>query len=109
MYKSAKTILSLPSQVKVWTGHDYPPEGERGPVPAVTVAEHRKENKHVKDGLTEEEFVTQRSERDAHLAAPRLIHESLQINIRGGRLPKVNNAGIRLLRFPLKVDGDTWM
>ncbi|KAK1830936.1 putative beta-lactamase hydrolase-like protein [Podospora conica] len=103
LYKSAKKILSLPSHVKIWTGHDYPPEGEREAVPAVTVDTHRKENRHVKDDMTEDEFVALRSERDAHLAAPRLIHESLQVNVRGGRLPKENDAGMRLLKLPLKV------
>lgn len=97
-------MLSLPSQVKIWTGHDYPPGGGREPVPAATVATHRMENRHVKDDMTEDEFVALRSERDAHLAAPRLIHESLQVNVRGGRLPKANEAGMRLLKLPLKVN-----
>lgn len=104
MYKSAQKLLSLPSHVKIWTGHDYPPEGKREPVPAVTVATHKMENRHVKDDMTEDEFVALRSERDKHLAAPRLIHESLQVNVRGGRLPKENDAGMRLLKLPLKVN-----
>lgn len=103
MFKSAQKILSLPDHVKIWTGHDYPP-GEREPVPAVTVATHKMENRHVKDDMTEDEFVALRSERDKHLAAPRLIHESLQVNVRGGRLPKKNDAGMRLLKLPLKVN-----
>lgn len=108
MYKSAQKLLSLPSHVKIWTGHDYPPEGKREPVPAVTVATHKMENRHVKDDMTKDEFVALRSERDKHLAAPRLIHESLQVNVRGGRLPKENDAGMRLLKLPLKVNSSVW-
>ncbi|KAK4167505.1 putative beta-lactamase hydrolase-like protein [Cladorrhinum sp. PSN259] len=105
LYKSARKLLSLPDHVKVWTGHDYPPEGERDPVPYVTVGGHRQMNRHVKDGMTEDEFVAMRNERDSHLAAPRLLHESLQVNVRAGRLPKENEAGMRLLKVPVKVKG----
>ncbi|KAK4221258.1 putative beta-lactamase hydrolase-like protein [Podospora fimiseda] len=105
LYQSAKKLLSLPDHVKVWTGHDYPPEGERDPVPYVTVGNHREMNKHVKDGVTEDQFVAMRNERDSHLAAPRLLHESLQVNVRAGRLPKKNEAGMRLLKVPVKVKG----
>jgi hypothetical protein len=43
-----------------------------------------KENKHLKKGVEEEEFIKWRTERDASLPLPRLIHQSLQLNIRGG-------------------------
>ncbi|KAK1750421.1 putative beta-lactamase hydrolase-like protein [Echria macrotheca] len=108
LYQSAKKLLSLPGHVQIWTGHDYPPEGEREPVPGVSVAEHRERNKHLRDGVTEKQFVAMRRERDAHLAAPRLLHESLQVNVRAGRLPKENEAGMRLLKVPLKTKGTSW-
>ncbi|KAK4183173.1 putative beta-lactamase hydrolase-like protein [Podospora australis] len=105
LYQSARKVLSLPHHVKIWTGHDYPPEGKREPVPYVTVGGHKQLNRHVRDGVTEEEFVKMREERDSHLAAPRLLHESLQVNVRAGRLPKENEAGMRLLKVPVKVKG----
>ncbi|KAK0736557.1 beta-lactamase-like protein [Apiosordaria backusii] len=105
LYQSARRILSLPDHVKIWTGHDYPPDGEREPVPYVTVGEHRQKNKHLKDGVSEDDFVKLRGERDEHLAAPRLLHESLQVNVRAGRLPSQNEAGMRLLKVPIKVKG----
>ncbi|KAK4195374.1 putative beta-lactamase hydrolase-like protein [Triangularia verruculosa] len=109
LYNSARKILSLPDHVKIWTGHDYPPGGERQPVPYVTVGEHRLKNKHLRDGVIEEDFVRMRRERDRHLAAPRLLHESLQVNVRAGRLPSQNEAGMRLLKVPIKVKGtETW-
>ena len=71
----------------------------------MTVGEHRKMNKHLKSGISEQEFVAAREERDATLAAPRLLHQSLQMNIRSGRLPQPTELGLRLLRLPLKTSG----
>ncbi|KAK3291042.1 beta-lactamase-like protein [Chaetomium fimeti] len=108
LYQSARKLLALQDHVKIWIGHDYPVDGERGPEPWTTVGEHRGSNKHIRDGVTEDEFVQMRSERDRNLAAPRLIHESLQVNIRAGQLPRVDAAGMRTLKVPLKVQGEGW-
>ncbi|KAF9249118.1 hypothetical protein DTO006G1_8721 [Penicillium roqueforti] len=108
LFRSGRKLLSLPDHFKIWTGHDYPPEGRSDPVPWVSVQDHKKLNKHLKDGISEEEFVTLRKERDAGLAAPRLLHQSLQINIRAGRLPSPTNFGYRLLHLPLKLTGEAW-
>lgn len=45
-----------------------------------------------------------RQKRDGTLAAPRLMHPSLQINIRAGRLPEPTASGVRMLCVPLKID-----
>lgn len=39
-----------------------------------------------------------RSERDAALGEPRLLHQALQFNIRGGSLPEMEG-GLRLPRL----------
>lgn len=98
----------MPDHVKIWTGHDYPPEGRDAPVPWMTVQQHKEQNKHLKAGVTEDDFVALRQARDAQLAAPKLLHQSLQINIRGGRLPKPSATGYRLLRLPLQLKGIEW-
>ncbi|KAH0845724.1 hypothetical protein AYO21_05933 [Fonsecaea monophora] len=108
LFQSGRRLLSLPDHVKIWTGHDYPPAGRDAPVPWMTVEQHRQRNKHLKDGTTEEDFVAMRNERDAGLAAPRLIHQSLQMNIRAGNLPKPTDAGLRLLHLPLKPKSVEW-
>lgn len=107
LYKSGRKLLSLPDHVKIWTGHDYPPDG-RDSVPWISVKEHREQNKHLNDNVTEEEFVTFRKERDAKLAEPKLLHQSLQMNIRAGRLPKPTESGHRMLHLPLKLNGLEW-
>jgi hypothetical protein len=78
------------------------------PFPRVSVHDHKKLNKHLKDGISEEEFVTLRKERDAGLAAPKLLHQSLQVNIRAGHLPSPTKFGHRLLHLPLKLTGEAW-
>lgn len=107
LYNSAKKLLSMPDNVKIWTGHDYPPEG-REATAYMTVGEHRKLNKHVRDEVGEQEFVKLRAERDSGLAAPRLLHQSLQTNIRGGRLPPKTEFGDRLMHLPVKVKAEEW-
>lgn len=107
LWSSAQKLLSLPDETKIWTGHDYPPES-REPVPFMTVGQHKEGNKHVGVGVEREKFVQMRRKRDAELGAPRLLHQSLQINVRGGRLPEVDEGGRRMLRVPLKLEGESW-
>jgi hypothetical protein len=74
----------------------------------MTVRQHKERNKHLREGVTREEFVAMRDERDAGLGAPRLLHQSLQMNIRAGRLPKPTSSGQKMLHLPLKVEGVEW-
>jgi glyoxylase-like metal-dependent hydrolase (beta-lactamase superfamily II) len=108
LFASARKLLGLSDHVKIWTGHDYPPEGRGAPVPWMSVQDHKAQNKHLKDGVTEEEFVALRKERDAKLAEPKLLHQSLQVNIRAGRLPRPMESGHRMLHLPLKLKGAEW-
>lgn len=97
-------MLSLPQNFKIWTGHDYPPGGADGrtePLAATTVSEQNKTNKHLKDEVLEQEFVQWRTQRDANLATPRLLHQSLQLNIRAGKMPAKSASGDMLLHLPI--------
>ncbi|KAJ5215584.1 uncharacterized protein N7498_001991 [Penicillium cinerascens] len=88
LYHTMQTLLALPSHYKCYTDHDYPPaDSGREPMPFVTVAEQLESNKHVKKGTQEHEFVNWRRDRDSNLKEPKLLHQALQVNIRGGRLP----------------------
>lgn len=72
----------------------------------MTVREHKEKNKHLREGIEEDEFVAMRHERDASLGAPRLLHQSLQNNIRAGHLPKpTKEHGDRLFHIPVRVTG----
>ncbi|KAN0105909.1 metallo-beta-lactamase superfamily protein [Hyaloscypha variabilis] len=109
LYSSTQTLLDLPENYRLYVGHDYPPEaraendGGEKHKPYTTVKEQREENKHVKTGTKEAEFVKFRSERDAVLGEPRLLHQSLQFNIRAGKLPEATESGDLFLRIPVKA------
>lgn len=88
LYSSMQSLLALPAHYKLYTGHDYPPANSgRAPMPFVTVLEQLESNKHVGRGAREDEFVDWRRTRDSTLNEPKLLHQALQVNIRGGRLP----------------------
>ena len=110
LFHTTRTLLSLPPHYHLYTGHDYPPEtrstsmtGEKHRSFA-TVAEQNEQNKHVKAGVEEADFVKWRSERDGTLGEPRLLHQALQFNIRAGRLPPATgDNGERYLHIPIKL------
>ncbi len=59
--------------------------------------------------MTEERFAEVRQKRDLTLPMPKLILPSLQVNIRGGRLPEPEANGTRYLKIPLDVlEGAAW-
>lgn len=105
LYKTIQKLLSLAPSTKLYTGHDYPPaDSGRDPMPCVTVADQLEGNKHVKKGTMEDEFVNWRRERDSGLNEPKLLHQSLQINIRGGRLPPSPDGSKRtFLLIPFQI------
>jgi glyoxylase-like metal-dependent hydrolase (beta-lactamase superfamily II) len=100
LFRSIRRILSLPSDTRVFVGHDYQPGG-RPVAYEATVAEHRAANLHVKDGTTENAFVEFRTGRDRTLDMPTLLLPSIQVNIRAGRLPAAESNGIAYLKIPL--------
>ncbi|TCV73748.1 bifunctional sulfur transferase/dioxygenase Blh [Neorhizobium sp. S3-V5DH] len=107
LWKSIQGILALPDETRIFTGHDYQPDG-RAPRWESTVAEQRKSNPHIA-GVTEREFVALRTKRDKTLQMPKLILHALQVNICGGRLPEPEANGKRYLKFPLDaLQGAAW-
>ncbi|TVR48983.1 MAG: MBL fold metallo-hydrolase [Rhodobacteraceae bacterium] len=100
LWASIRAILDLPARTRVYIGHDYPPAGE-APQYMATVAEHRLSNRHVKDGISREEFIATRQARDATLKLPARMLEALQVNIRGGRLPEPESDGHNYLKKPI--------
>ena len=103
LYRSTRKILALPSDTRIFVGHDYLPAGRETFAWETTVAAQRAGNVHVRDGVNEGEFVAMRESRDATLAAPTLILPSLQVNIRAGALPPASLAGNVFLKIPVTV------
>ncbi len=100
LYRSIKRVLELPPETRLFMCHDYAPGG-REIKWETTVAEERAHNIHVRDGITEDEFVAMRTARDATLDMPKLIIPSIQVNIRGGNLPEPDDSGKRFLKVPI--------
>ncbi|MCM2281210.1 MAG: MBL fold metallo-hydrolase [Bdellovibrionaceae bacterium] len=93
-------LYELPENTKVYTGHDYLPNGRPLRFMA-TIAEEKTENIQLKERTSLEEFVRFRTERDRTLAAPKLLLPSVQVNIDAGHLPKPAKNGKRYLRIPI--------
>jgi glyoxylase-like metal-dependent hydrolase (beta-lactamase superfamily II) len=102
LYASARKILSLPDNTRLFMCHDYPPE-TRDVRFETTVAEQRTHNIHLHDGIDEAEFVRMRTARDATLAMPVLILPAVQINIRAGAFPPKEDNGVSYLKIPLNA------
>ncbi|WP_062191016.1 MBL fold metallo-hydrolase [Caldimonas taiwanensis] len=102
LYRSVRKLLSLPPQTRLFMCHDYPPAG-RAPAWESTVAEQRAHNIHIRDGISEEEFVRMRTQRDATLEMPTLILPSVQVNIRAGEMPPPDANGVSYLKIPVNA------
>ena len=107
MWRSIQAILSLPEATRVFTGHDYQPNG-RKPAWESTVREQKRKNQHIA-GKTEASFIRLREKRDSTLPMPKLILHALQVNILGGQLPEPEDNGKQYLKIPLDaLDGAVW-
>lgn len=100
LYRSIHRLLSLPEEVVLYMCHDYAPNG-RELKHVSTVGEQRRENIHVADAITEDEYVKMRETRDATLAMPKLIIPSIQVNMKAGHLPEPESNGQRYLKVPI--------
>jgi glyoxylase-like metal-dependent hydrolase (beta-lactamase superfamily II) len=103
LYRSIRRLLELPPETRLFLCHDYKAPGRDQYAWETTVAAQRAANKHVHDGVCEEEFVAMRRARDAQLPAPALLMPAIQCNIRAGRLPPADADGLRHLRVPLSL------
>lgn len=104
LYASVQRLYALPDATRVFLCHDYP-KGDVAPRAQVTIAEQKRDNKHIVRDTTEAQFVAVRRARDATLSVPKLLWPSLQVNIRAGLLPEADDNGRRYLKLPLDADG----
>lgn len=105
LYASVQRLYrELPDATRVFVGHDYQPGG-RAAAWETTVGAEKAGNRHLRTGTTQDEFVRQRTERDAQLGFPKLILPSLQVNLRNGALPPPESNGRVYLKIPLNALG----
>ena len=103
LFRSIRRLLSLPDETRLFLCHDYKAPGRDEYAWETTVKQQREENVHVKDGVTEEDFVAMRTDRDRTLSMPKLIMPSVQVNIRGGRLPDPEENGVSYIKIPVNA------
>lgn len=102
LYQSIHRILDLPIQTRIFVCHDYPPAA-RAPAWQSTVKDQREHNIHVRDGVSQSEFVQMRTARDATLEMPTLILPSVQVNVRAGKLPPAEEDGRTYVQLPINA------
>lgn len=102
LYDSVQKLYALPDSTRVFVGHDYLPNGR--PLRWETsIGASKQKNPQLAAETSRDAFVKFRTERDRELAAPKLLFQSVQVNIDAGRLPGAHANGLRYLRVPLNL------
>ena len=104
LYRSIHKLLALPDETRLYICHDYKAPSRDTYAWETTVGEQRAQNVHVRDGVTEDEFVAMRETRDSKLEAPLLLMPSIQVNIRAGQLPPADVDGIHYLKIQVRLE-----
>lgn len=103
LYRSIKKLFCLSGETRLYMCHDYK-TGERQEFKNITtVDEERKHNIHVREGISEDDFVEMRTTRDSKLSMPRLLMPSVQVNMRAGKMPPSEENGQSYLKIPLNI------
>lgn len=93
-------LYALPDETRVFVGHDYLPHG-RALRFETTIGKSKVSNPMLRQATSKADFVAARDRRDAGLAPPALIYQSLQVNANGGRLPEPHANGVRYMNIPV--------
>jgi glyoxylase-like metal-dependent hydrolase (beta-lactamase superfamily II) len=95
-------LYSLPDSTRVFVGHDYQPGGRELRY-ETTIGESKRSNVQLPGSRSEADFVKFRTERDKTLSAPKLLFQSVQVNIDAGRLPDAGRNEVRYLKVPINL------
>ena len=95
-------LYTLPEDTLTYVGHDYMPGGRELRYCA-TIAEQKENNVHVRATTPKEDFVSTKEAADEKKAAPRLLFQSVQVNIAAGRLPAPEKNEVRYLKIPINI------
>lgn len=100
LFRSIHRLYELPDATRVFVCHDYGPGGREARC-ETSIGEQKRDNIHVREGVSGSDYARLRSERDATLSVPQLLLPALQINLRAGALPEPGDNGVRYLKIPL--------
>lgn len=93
-------LYALPDATRVFVGHDYG-TGGREIRWETTIGASKASNKQLTADTDREQFIVWRTARDATLSPPRLLFQSVQVNVRAGALPPKADNGRAYLKFPI--------
>lgn len=103
LYNSVmKKLYSLPDETKVFPGHDYPENRELQTF--TTIGESKLSNVDLPVSRSEDDYVSFMEDRDSKLPLPRLIYQSVQVNLTAGKLPEKESNGQSYLKIPVYSD-----
>ncbi len=103
LYQSVtQKLYTLPDDTKVFPGHDYP--GNRELQTFTTIGESKASNVDLPADRSEDDYVKFMETRDAKLPLPRLIYQSVQVNLTAGQLPRAESNGQHYLKIPIYND-----
>lgn len=100
LYHSIQKIFSLEPHTKIYTCHDYPPEGVE-PGCLSTVKEQLEKNSMINKNVSEAEFIAARNKKDVGKSVPKLLLPSIQVNMLAGNLPNKESNNISYIKIPL--------
>jgi glyoxylase-like metal-dependent hydrolase (beta-lactamase superfamily II) len=103
LYRSIRRLFQLPGKTRMFLCHDYKTKTRDHYAWETTVATQKRQNIHIREGVSQEDFVKMRTERDAGLAMPTLILPSVQVNMNAGNLPDPEDNGQQYLKIPLNA------
>lgn len=103
LYRSIQKIFKLPEKTRMFLCHDYKTASRDEYIWETTVGDQKRENIHVKYGISEDSFISMRTARDKTLSMPKLILPSVQINMRAGTLPPPESNGRQYVKIPLNA------
>lgn len=101
LWDSIQAIFALGDAVRLFVGHDYPSDERQEQRWEATVGEHLASNIHVRSGANRDEWIAKREKRDATLPLPDRMLAALQVNLRAGELPQVEEDGHHYLKIPV--------
>jgi glyoxylase-like metal-dependent hydrolase (beta-lactamase superfamily II) len=93
-------LYCLPDDTRVFVGHDYG-TGGREIKWETSIGESKRSNIQLKAETPRDEFVKFRTDRDQTLKEPKLIYQSIQVNVNAGKLPDAESNEISYLKIPL--------
>lgn len=97
-----KKLYTLPDDTRLFVGHDYMKNGRELGF-ETTIGAQKSGNVDLRADTSEAEFTKYRTENDKTLSAPRLLFQSVQVNIDAGALPDAADNEQRYLKIPINV------